>query len=102
MIDAYSSTNSPCCHAILVCFGGVPAFLAGGENFRAHIAAPFGPFVVLLRKDGANEADPRLAPSIASRDTVDTAKGRQLRKGRAGPGRRGQALPMQPTVQPSA
>jgi hypothetical protein len=28
-----------------ICFGGLPA---GGEDFQAHIAAGFGPFVVLL------------------------------------------------------
>lgn len=57
----YSSTNSFCCHVILFCFGGVPAFLAGAEDFRAHIAARFGPFVVLLGKDGADEADTAFA-----------------------------------------
>ncbi len=35
-------------------FGG---FTAGGEYFRSHIAAGFGPFVVLLGQHGADEAD---------------------------------------------
>ena len=36
-------------------------FLAGGEDFRAHVAAGFGPFVVLLGQDGADQAEDRLA-----------------------------------------
>src|SRR6266516_4737535 len=32
-------------------------FAAGGEDFQSHVAAGFGPFVVLLGQDGADEAD---------------------------------------------
>jgi hypothetical protein len=38
--------------------GGLPA---GGEYFRSHVAAGFGPFVVLLGQDRADEADDRVA-----------------------------------------
>jgi hypothetical protein len=30
---------------------------AGGENIQANLAAEFGPFVVLLGKDSAGQAD---------------------------------------------
>jgi hypothetical protein len=69
VIDIYLSTNSLCCHLILICFSGVPVFLAGGEDFWPHIAAGFGPFVVLLRKDGADEPD----DGIAAREDPDYA-----------------------------
>ncbi len=61
MIDLYLSTNSLCCHAILIGFSGVSSFLAGGEDFGSHIAAGLGPFVVLLGQDGADEADDGVA-----------------------------------------
>jgi hypothetical protein len=33
--------------------------LAGGEDFRAHVTAGLGPFVVLLGQDRADQADDR-------------------------------------------
>jgi hypothetical protein len=36
-------------------------FLQAARISRAHIAARFGPFVVLLGKDGADEADTAFA-----------------------------------------
>jgi len=35
--------------------------LAGTEDFRAHIAAGLGPFIVLLGQHGADEADDGVA-----------------------------------------
>ena len=37
---------------------GCPGFAALGEDFGAHVAALFGPFVVLLSQDGADQLRP--------------------------------------------
>jgi hypothetical protein len=46
----------------------VAGFTAGGEYFGSRVAAGFGPFVVLLGQDGADEADDGVA---AGEDTDD-------------------------------
>src|SRR5215813_3612347 len=63
----YLSSNSLDCHSLLfsiVRFSGLPA---GGEDFRAHVPAGLGPFIVLLCQDGANEPD----NGIAAREDAD-------------------------------
>jgi hypothetical protein len=61
VIDLYLSTNSLSCHPIPIDFIHVFAFLAGSEDFRAHIAAGLGPFVVLLGQDGTDKPDDGVA-----------------------------------------
>jgi hypothetical protein len=66
-ICSYSSGNSLNCQfrravnfrvAGFFFFGGFAAF---GEYLSAHVAAGFGPLVVLLGEDGADEADDGVA-----------------------------------------
>jgi hypothetical protein len=40
---------------------GLRRFAAGGEYFQAHVAARFGPFVILLGQHRADQADDRVA-----------------------------------------
>src|SRR5262249_10864814 len=47
------STNGLNCHATLASVGIALSFPAGGEDFRAHVAAGPRPLVVLLRPDRA-------------------------------------------------
>jgi hypothetical protein len=54
---SYLSTNGINCHAGLIGLRGAASFAACGEDFQSHVAAGFGPFVVLLGQDGADEAD---------------------------------------------
>jgi hypothetical protein len=40
---------------------GLDSFVAGGEDFQSHIAAGFGPFVVLLGQHRTDQADDGVA-----------------------------------------
>jgi hypothetical protein len=46
---------------------GLGGFPAGGEDFQAHVAAGFGPFVVLLGQHRADQAD----DGVAAREDAD-------------------------------
>jgi hypothetical protein len=62
VIYSYLSTNGLNCHAGTISFRLISGFLAGGENFRAHVPAGLGPFVVLLGQDSADKADDGVTP----------------------------------------
>jgi hypothetical protein len=49
------------CQFVLWCLFLGWCFAAGGEYFGSHVAAGFGPFVVLLGQDGADEPDDGVA-----------------------------------------
>ena len=50
-----------------MCFWRPFIVLAGGEDFRAHIAAGLGPFIVLLGQHGADQA----GDGVAAREDAD-------------------------------
>jgi hypothetical protein len=57
--------NCPYCQSsltsVILSRAGLGRFPAGGEDFQAHVAAGFGPFVVLLGQHRANQADDGVA-----------------------------------------
>jgi hypothetical protein len=60
-IGFYLSTNSLNCHVRFSSFFLLFELAAASEDFRAHIAAGLGPFVVLLCQDRADEAQDGVA-----------------------------------------
>jgi hypothetical protein len=54
-------TNGLDCHVSIFGFGRYFVSLAGGEDFRAQVAAGLGPFIVLLGQHRAGKADDGIA-----------------------------------------
>jgi hypothetical protein len=53
----YLITNCPDCHISIIGVGFLAGFLASGQDFGAHVAALFGPFVVLLGQHRTDQPD---------------------------------------------
>ena len=60
---------------LLCCVSGDGAAADLGEDLQAHVAASFGPFVVLFHEHGADEADDGVA---AGEDADDVGAAPQL------------------------
>lgn len=69
-------------------FGGEDADSALGQQFPAHVAAAFRPFVALLGQRGPDEADQGVAAGEDPDDVPRPGVSRRIPDGRSGSGRR--------------